>query len=247
MLLPHLQRMLLRLQRYIYTIVYKPSKEIVLADRLSRFPSRKDYLPIELHQDIQHVNFTPDRVNIIRGATERDPIYNTIYCTILSGWPEHIHKVSHITHHCWDTRDELTVKNGILLKDNRICIPPELYDRTLSDLHQGHTGIEKMQHLMRDTVYWPNMDADIAKYIKRCNICTKFKAAQVMQLMLQRDILEGPLQDLAANFFKHDNTEYLIIADTSSKYPFIFKITSKTIDRIIEKFKQLISQYGPPN
>ena len=31
----HLQRMLLHLQKYDYTIVYKPGKEIILADHIS--------------------------------------------------------------------------------------------------------------------------------------------------------------------------------------------------------------------
>ena len=39
--LPRLQCMLLRLQKYDYMIQYIPGKNMVLADRLSRFPSRK--------------------------------------------------------------------------------------------------------------------------------------------------------------------------------------------------------------
>ena len=184
--------------------------------------------------------------NIIRGATGRDLIYSTVYSMILNGWPEHIHRIPHIICHFWGIREVLTVENGILLKGNRICIPPELYDRTLSKLHRGHNDIEKMQHLTMDTFYWPGMNTDIAKYIKRCNICTQFKATQAVQLTLPRDIPEGPWQDLATNFFKHNNAEYILIADPFRKYPFIFKTTSKTEDTIIQKFKQLISQYRPP-
>ena len=39
---PRLRRMLLRLQKYDYNIVYRPGKEMTLADRLSRFPSRSE-------------------------------------------------------------------------------------------------------------------------------------------------------------------------------------------------------------
>ena len=52
---------------------------MILADRLSRFPSRSENLLIELHHNIQHVTFTHDKVNIIGGATERDPILYTVY------------------------------------------------------------------------------------------------------------------------------------------------------------------------
>ena len=54
-------------------------KKMVLADNLSHFPSRKENMPIELHQSIQNIYFTPDKFNIVRGAVERDPIHNTVY------------------------------------------------------------------------------------------------------------------------------------------------------------------------
>ena len=72
-----LQRMLLQLQRYDYTLVHKPGKEMILAGRLNRFPSRKENTPIELHQNTQHIAFTPDKINIIR-SVERDPILSTV-------------------------------------------------------------------------------------------------------------------------------------------------------------------------
>ena len=88
---PCLQCMLLRLQKYDYTIVYKPGKEMVLADHLSRFPSRKEYMPIELHQNIHNVHFEP-----VRGAIERDPIHSTVYRLTLNGWLERVHEVPRI-------------------------------------------------------------------------------------------------------------------------------------------------------
>ena len=52
------------------------------------------------------------------------------------------HEVPHIAHHLWGTRDELTIENGVLLKGDSVCIPTELYERMLSDLHNNHRGIE---------------------------------------------------------------------------------------------------------
>ena len=53
-----LQRILLQLQKYDYTLIYKPGKEMTLA-------------------------FTPDRINII--TIERDPILSTVYQLTLNG------------------------------------------------------------------------------------------------------------------------------------------------------------------
>ena len=80
--------MLLRLQQYDYTIQYVPGQNMVLADRLSRFPSPHKNLPIELHQTIHALNFHPDRLLIIQGAIECDPILSAVYRVTLNGWPQ---------------------------------------------------------------------------------------------------------------------------------------------------------------
>ena len=116
----------------------------------------------------------------------------------------------------------------------------------LHDLHEGHKGIEKMQHLTQDKIYWQGVDADITEYEKNCNICTKHKAMQGIQPMISRDIPEGPWQDLTADFFHHHNSDYLLIADTFCKYSFLYKVSSKAAEPVILKLKSLISQYGPP-
>ena len=126
---------------------------MILADRLSRFRSNKVNMPIELHQNIQHVTFTTDRINIIRGSIERDPILSTVYRLTLNGWPDRISQVPRIARQFWGARDELSIEEGLLMKGNHICIRPELYDRSLHKLHETHLGIEKMQHRTRATVY----------------------------------------------------------------------------------------------
>ena len=149
-------------------------------------------MPIELHQNIHNVHFEPDRLNIVRGAIERDPIHRTIYRLTLNCWPDRVHEVPRIAHHFWGTCDELTVENGILLKGDSECIPPELYERMLSALHRNHRGIEKMRHLSQNTVYWPRLDTDIANYVNCCKTCTQHKAKQAVQPMLLRDVPDSP-------------------------------------------------------
>ena len=243
---PCLQWMLLRLQFYDYTLQYKPGKELVLADRLSRFPSRKENSSIELHQHIQHILFTSDRINIIYGAVNRHPILSTVYYLTLNSWPGKVHKVPRIDWQFWGARDMLSIEEGLVVKGHRICIPPELYDISLNDLHKAHEGIEKMQHKARTAICWPDKDTNITEYIKWCKTCTQYKAAQPIQPLLPWDVPKAPWQDLATEFFQFNNKEYLLVVDVFSKYPFILKVTTKTADTIINRLNQLISQYEYP-
>ena len=103
-----------------------------------------------------------------------------------------------------------------------------------------------MRHISQNTVYWPRLDADIANYVNCCKTCTQHKAKQAVQPMLPRDVPDSPWQDLAADFFTYKHKEYLLIADTFSKYPFIYQTSSKTAKSIIKKLQNLILQYDPP-
>ena len=238
---PRLQCMLLRLQQYYYTIQYIPRQNMVLTDRLSRFPSPRKNLPIKLYQNINALNFHPDRLLIIQGAIEHNPILSAVYRMTLNGWPNRVQDVPCLARHFWSLRDELTIEDGVLMKGNCICIPPELHDRTLYDLHDSHQGIEKMGHIARANIYWPGIDADISDYVRRCTICTKYKASQATQPMLPQDIPDSPWQELAADYFMHKGKDYLLIADTFCKYPFIYKVHSKTTDSIIHYLQDLFS------
>ena len=102
---PRLQCMLLKLQKYNYTIQYVPGKDMVLADRLLHFPSCSNSSHnIVLHHKIQTINFNSECLNIIRGATERDPIHYTLYRLTLNGWSDTIRTVPCIAHHFWGSK-----------------------------------------------------------------------------------------------------------------------------------------------
>ena len=103
-----------------------------------------------------------------------------------------------------------------------------------------------MQTQVRESVYWPGIDADIAHYVSLCTICTKHKASLPAQLMLPRDIPDSPWQGIAADDMTHKSHEYLIICNAFSKYPFIYKVTSKSAQSLCTCLLELISQYGPP-
>ena len=105
-------------------------------------------------------------------------------------------------------------------------------------------ALKKMQHLTREKIYWPGMDADITEYVKHCTICTKQLRQHNQWYPEISQKAHG--QDLAADIFHHNNTEYILITDTFSKYPFLYKVSSQAAEPVTKRIKSLISQYGPP-
>ncbi|MCG8627028.1 MAG: Ty3/Gypsy family RNase HI domain-containing protein [Proteobacteria bacterium] len=75
---PRLQRMLLQLQRYDMTIRYKPGKDMLLADALSRCPSQGSE-EIKLDMRVDYVAFNKAWIAKLKEATSDDPVTSTVY------------------------------------------------------------------------------------------------------------------------------------------------------------------------
>ena len=120
---PRLQRMLLQLQKYSFTLVYKPGREMVLADTLSRaYVDDEDSNAKSFEEDvICAVNAVLSNAPISdpkpeEVATRQDPTMNKLQEVIMSGWPSERSKVPSEVQEYWNYREELSVVNNIILK-----------------------------------------------------------------------------------------------------------------------------------
>ena len=235
-----------RSMKYDYTIQYKPVKEMMLANWLSHFSSHSNSLPIPIRQNVQHIQLFNADLDIIWGSMECNPVYSTISCLSLRGWPECRQQVPQIAIHLWGAQDELSIDVGLLLKGTRVCIPLELLDCTLEDLHGAHQGVDRMHAQAKKAVYLPSRDADITSYVCQCTICTKHKAPPPAQPMLPRDITNAHGRRLAVDYLTHKGREYLLVCSLFSKYPFLYKVSTKWTQSLYMCLKELIMQYGLP-
>ena len=125
---PHrLRRMMLKLQKYQFTVRYKKGKELFIADTLSRSATsvHDDLTPtvmqecevfrVELAQmDLGANKVTIDALNQIREETSKDPVLAVLHKVVLRGWPSERKEVPVQIRVYWDSRDEITVYDGIL-------------------------------------------------------------------------------------------------------------------------------------
>ena len=65
--------------------------------------------------------------------------------------------------------------------------------------------------------------------------------------MLSRDIPNGPWQEVTANYFTHKGREYLLVYNLFIKYPFIYKVSTKSAQSLCLHLHEITSQYGPPS
>ena len=149
---PRLQRMLLRIHGYDMTIKYKPGKDMLLSDAMSRLRPLPDGTP-EASIQINFVMFSDKKLAEIRQATAQDPELCALRDAILQGWPDERRDVSQTLRKYWPFRDELSIEDGILLKGPRLIIPGKLRAEYLTKIHEAHQGIVKCQSRAKSCIF----------------------------------------------------------------------------------------------
>ena len=162
--------MLLQLQRYDVTIRYRPGKKMLLADALSRCPSRASG-EIKLDMRVDYIAFNKTWIAKLKDTTREDPILGTVYQLTQQRWPHQRRHTPRMARVYWDFRDQLSTDEGLLLMGPRIVIPSCLQEEYLQRLHQGHLSATKIEQNACQHLYWPGLDADIADYTRRCQEC----------------------------------------------------------------------------
>ncbi|XP_022099493.1 uncharacterized protein LOC110984016 [Acanthaster planci] len=119
---PRLQRMMLRLQPYDFTIIYKPGRDMVLADAMSRLnPASGPAIPFDT--TIYAMQFSRARLSQLKQETASDSTLRPLAEIIMVGWPENAKDLPKCLRHFWSCRDELSVDDGLVIKGDRIVIP----------------------------------------------------------------------------------------------------------------------------
>ena len=89
----------------------------------------------------------------IREATQADDTLAILKYTIHQGSPSSIKDLQSKIQPFWIFREELTTKDGLILKGTRIDIPSKKQDAVLKLIHEGHLGLTKYKLCAKETVY----------------------------------------------------------------------------------------------
>ena len=238
--------MLLRLQEYDMVIKNRPSKEMLLADGLSRLPNKKKQKNkevIDLDVRVNFVQFLTEKLTQTRQATNADPILCELRVRILQGWPESRRELHKDLQPCWSYRYELSIENGILLKGDRIR--KSMQTETLEKIHYGHRGSNKYKLREKTCVFWSGINSNIDKIEQQCAICQELQKSQSAESLMPYKIPVRPWQIVATDIFNLNRHNYLLVMDYYSKYPFIRKLrefSSKEVIGIIKQIKSLLNK-----
>ena len=243
-----LQAMILRIRRYDINFVYLEGKKLVLAETLSRAPLTSTDRPVEVHaiKACKHLNVSDKRIKEIREATEHDEVLQTLTRTILDGWPDKSEDISENIRIYFDTRDTLSVYEGLVFKGERIVIPQSMRKVVKERLHAAHLGRDSMLRRARELVYWPSMKKEISQIADRCEVCLEAKPQNQKETLTQHEPADQPWEKVGVDLFSIANRDYLVTVDYYSGFWEIDYLPTTSSEAVVTKLKSHFARYGIP-
>lgn len=243
-----LQRWAVTLLNYQFKMEHVSSKKLGHADALSRLiPKRSESFEETVIAALKDESeCTSSMCNMIRELPVtfekiKKEAVNDIFIKKMKnqlGWIKKNKKVDQTT--------PFSICEDVLMYGERIVIPLTLQRKILKEFHTGHPGISRMKSLMRGYVYWPGMDKEVEKCVKTCRGCqlaardppvktTPWPKTDLPWSRLHIDYA-GPIN----GYF------YLIIVDSFSKWPEIFKFRHPTAKNTVSALNEIFSRFGVP-
>ena len=105
-------------------------------------------MTVSSYQNYTSIRYQPnnarsDSLNQFHVATQEDDELVLLKHTITNGWLNTIKEVANELQAYWTFLEELTIKDGLVLKGTRIVIPKNKHNQILKMIHKGHLGLQK--------------------------------------------------------------------------------------------------------
>jgi hypothetical protein len=143
----------------------------------------------------------------------------------------------------WNFREELTLHDGLIMKNKRIVIPNSLRKEMLEKVHYGHAGIEKCRSRARDVMYWPGINTDISNMISKCIVCNDHRNRNQKE---PHELPDRPWQKIGVDLFELEGHKYVLLVDYYSKFFELSRLSSEKSGHVIEMIKPHFARHGIP-
>ncbi|GJX44920.1 RNA-directed DNA polymerase, partial [Tanacetum coccineum] len=121
------------------------------------------------------------------------------------------------------------IQDGFLFKSNRLCIPScSLRELIMKEGHAGglagHFGVTKTISCLSEQFYWPRMECDIARFIKKRRVCKMAKTRSINAGLYQPlPVPVAPWIDVSLDFVlgllrtQRNKDSIMVVVDRFSK------------------------------
>ena len=241
---------MLRLQQYDFSVIYKKGAENP-ADFMSRHPlpirhSRPNIADEYVNFIAQEALFPALTIEEIRSAVENDKQLHAVRAAIKTNlWSLDLVKPFRAI------SEEITIDhtNHILLRGTRIIIPQALQSRVIKLAHEGHQGVAKTKAMLREYVWFPEIEKLVKEEIDTCIACQATGQPNPQEPLQPTPLPEGPWKELKVDFCGPlpQDQYLLVIIDTYSRYPEVEHVTTTSARATIPKLDAIFARHGIPD
>lgn len=253
-----LQKMLIRLQRYDYDIIYRPGSQMLVADALSRacddattdassrFSEELAAVEDDAVSDLTLVA-SQQTIDIISKAAQDDEQYCLLKHQTMLGWPDAHEDLPVDLKEYRPFADELSVSQGLVFKGHRVVIPRGARQYILDRIHASHIGMNGCIRRAREIVFYPGITSDIKKLVGQCDVCRKYDSAAQKEPLLSHTPPTRPWEKVGVDIFTFSDHDYLITVDYLSGYFEVDRLPTKRIQDVVYVLKQHFARHGLPS
>lgn len=242
----------LRLGAYQYDVEYVRGVDNI-ADPLSRMvkqqpiPFDESNRPHEFQIATLELNALVENecaisLQLIREATQSDQQLQRVKLAAESGeWTPELSRFQALS-------QELSFKQDLVLRDDRLVIPVSLRARVMKIVHRGHPGIVSMKRTIRAKMWWPGLDKDVENLVKSCLGCTTVSRNEPPEPMIRTEMPSEPWELLAIDFYSTDEIEkkFLVVIDYYSRFLAVSALNTNNAQLTTDALDVLFMNYGNP-
>ena len=146
----------------------------------------------------------------------------------------------------FNTRDEMSIQDGLIFKGERVVVPRASRSELLRRIHSSHLGVNGCLNRARECLYWPGMTADIKNYVSTCEASREYEQGQVKETIMSPETPNRPWQRVAADLFEFERRTYLVTSDYYSDFFELEHLRSPSSVCVIRKLKAHFARHGIP-
>ena len=237
-----LARWKLKLSDYSFDIHYKPGKENINADILSRTEILCAIEYAQNEEDMQRLQESDERINeVLKKVREADGVYKGF-------------RMKNEILYCIRKKDKPYGTDEAL----RLVVPETMIKEVLETCHDymsgAHLGLKKTLHKVGSRFYWYQWKDDVKAWINACSTCAGRKTPLRPKAPLHSLIeAEKPFDMIGIDFVgplpktENGNQWLLVITDYATRWVEAFPTRdskARTVAEIL--IKQIIARYGAP-
>lgn len=234
------------LQQYDFEIKYRKGALNRVADTLSRQPLSLPSSESGTHE-LCAMNGPPECswYQKKKAEVEKNPESCPDYCI----------RDDRLYRHWWDPGD---LTEPELVEPWKLCVPTPLRLAVLQENHDappaGHMGIAKTIARISLRYYWPGMFRDIAKYVRDCLSCKRYKVAQQQTPgKMQPSVNRLPWETVCTDFVgplprsKKGNRYIAVFQDRFTKWIQCRPLRAATAKNVCQAlYEEVITRFGCP-